>query len=164
MNPPKGRAKMFAGDLCEYRPKTGSFKLDPEIYILRTFEVADAVSNTTTVYIVRDEFRHKPFVGDILMVAPDVIGGTGTAVSVSAVVATTTTVDSKTVNVWQLTISSSLTITKGSIMVEAEESGSDKKCSSKQSMACSTAIPTSSRTKTLTTSLLLVVKMAESLL
>lgn len=127
MNPPKGRAKMFAGDLCEYRPKTGSFKIDPEIYILRTFEVADAVSNTTTVYIVRDEFRHKPFVGDILMVAPDTIGGIGTAVSVSAVVATTTTVDSKNVNVWQLTISSSLTITKGAIMVEAEAAGSDKK-------------------------------------
>ena len=86
MNPPKGRAKMWAGDLCEYRPKTGSDKLDPEIYILRTFKVADAVSASTTVYIERldekgEPFRHKPFVGDVLMVAPDVIGGTGTAVT-----------------------------------------------------------------------------------
>lgn len=127
MNPPKGRAKMWAGDLLEYRPKTGSDKLDPEIYILRTFEVADAVSNTTTVYIVRDEFRHKPFVGDVLMVAPAVIGGTGTAVTVTAVTATTATISGASVNVWQLTISSALTITKGAIMVEAEAAGSDKK-------------------------------------
>lgn len=127
MNPPKGRAKMWAGDLLEYRPKTGSDKLDPEIYILRTFKVADAVSNTTTVYIERDEFKHKPFVGDVLMVAPAVIGGTGTAVTVTAVSATTATISGASVNVWQLTISSALTITKGAIMVEAEEAGSDKK-------------------------------------
>lgn len=127
MNPPKGRAKMWAGDLLEYRPKTGSDKLDPEIYILRTFKVADAVSNTTTVYIERDEFKHKPFVGDVLMVAPAVIGGTGTAVTVTAVSATTATIGGASVNVWQLTISADLTITKGAIMVEAEEAGSDKK-------------------------------------
>ena len=127
MNPPKGRAKMWAGDLLEYRPKTGSDKLDPEIYILRTFKVADAVSNTTTVYIERDEFKHKPFVGDVLMVAPAVIGGTGTAVTVTAVSATTATISGASVNVWQLTISSALTITKGAIMVEAEEAGSNKK-------------------------------------
>lgn len=123
MNPPKGRAKMWAGDLCEYRPKTmtpASDRLDPEIYILRTFEVADAVSNATTVYIVRDDFRHKPFVGDCLMVAPEILGGEGTAVKVTAVSATTTTIDAKTVNVWALTISAALTITKGAIMVEAE--------------------------------------------
>lgn len=127
MNPPKGRAKMFAGDLLEFRPKTGSDKLDPEIYILRTFEVANTVSESTTVYIKRDEFRHKPFVGDVLMVAPSVIGGTGTAVTVNAVAATTATISGVATPVWQLTISASLTITKDAIMVEAEEAGSDKK-------------------------------------
>lgn len=127
MNPPKGAAKMWAGDLLEYRPTGHPNDLDPEIYILRTFKVADAVSNTTTVYIERDEFKHKPFVGDILMVAPSVIGGTGTAVTVTAVTATTATIDSKSVNVWQLTISAALTISKGAIMVEAEAAGSDKK-------------------------------------
>lgn len=126
MNPPAGRAKMFAGDLLEYRPTGNSKGLNPEIYILRTFKVADAVSNTTTVYIERDEFKHKPFVGDILMVAPDVIGGTGTAVTVTAVVATTATISTVVTNVWQLTISSALTITKGAIMVEAAEAGSNK--------------------------------------
>ena len=120
MNPPKGRAKMWAGDLLEYRPKTGSDKLDPEIYILRTFEVADDVSASTTVYILRDEFRHKPFVGDVLMVAPDVIGGEGTAVKVTAVSATTATISTVVTNVWALTISASQTIAKGAILVEAE--------------------------------------------
>ena len=61
------------------------------------------------------------------MVAPAVIGGTGTAVTVTAVTATTATISGASVNVWQLTISSALTITKGAIMVEAEEAGSDKK-------------------------------------
>lgn len=120
MNPPKGRAKMWAGDLLEYRPKVGSDLLDPEIYILRTFKVADAVSEATTVYILRDEFKHKPFVGDCLMVAPDVIGGEGTAVKVTAVTATTATIGGNATNVWQLTVSAAMTITKGAILVEAE--------------------------------------------
>lgn len=120
MNPPKGRAKMWAGDLLEYRPKVGSDLLDPEIYILRTFKVADAVSAATTVYILRDEFKHKPFVGDCLMVEPDVIGGEGTAVKVTAVTATTATIGGNATNVWQLTISAALTITKGAVLVEAE--------------------------------------------
>lgn len=128
MNPPKGRAKMWAGDLLEYRPKLmtpTSDRLDPEIYILRTFKVADAVSNTTTVYIEQlddkgEPFRHKPFVGDCLMVAPSVIGGEGTAVKVVSVTSTTVTISSKPVKVWQLTISAALTITKGAILVEAD--------------------------------------------
>ena len=127
MNPPKGQAKMWAGDLLEYRPTGHPNNLDPEIYILRTFKLAAAVSASTTVYIERDEFKHKPFVGDVLMVEPDVIGGTGTAVTVTAVSATTTTVDSATVNVWQLTVSAALTADKGKVLVEAEEAGSDKK-------------------------------------
>lgn len=127
MNPPKGRAKMFAGDLLEYRPQTGSDDLNPEIYILRTFEVADAVSSSTTIYIKRDEFRHKPFVGDVLMVAPAVIGGTGKAVTVTAVSATSATISEVSTPVWQLTVSANMTITKGAIMVEAEEAGSNKK-------------------------------------
>lgn len=127
MNPPKGQAKMWAGDLLEYRPTGHPNNLDPEIYILRTFKLAAAVSASTTVYIERDEFKHKPFVGDVLMVEPDVIGGTGTGVTVTAVTATTTTVDSATVNVWQLTVSAALTADKGKVLVEAEEAGSDKK-------------------------------------
>lgn len=118
MNPPKGRAKMFAGDLLEYRPKTdGTGKLDPEIYILRTFEVLSA--DGTTVNIVRDDFRHKPFVGDVLIVAPDTIGGTGTAAKVTEVVAT---IESGK-NVWKLTTDTASGAKANDIMVEADASG-----------------------------------------
>ena len=125
MNPFKGRAKFFAGDLLEFR--TNDKGVRPEVYLLKTFKVADAVSNTTTVYIERDGFKHKPFVGDILMVAPDVIGGTGKAVTVTAVTSTNVTIGSVATDVWQLTISAALTIAKGAVMVEAEEAGDDKK-------------------------------------
>lgn len=125
MNPPKGTAKMWAGDVCEYRPTGHPNDLDPEVYLLRTFKVADAVSNSTTVYIEQldeklGQYRHKPFVGDCLMVAPSVIGGEGTAVKVTAVTSTTATIGGKSVKVWQLTISAAQTITKGAILVEAE--------------------------------------------
>lgn len=122
MNPPKGQAKMWAGDLLEYRPSGASKNLNPEIYILRTFKLADAASGTT-VKIERDEFKHKPFVGDILMVAPAVIGGAGTGVTVTAVSATTATVSGKTVNVWELTVSASMTAAAGTILVEAVAAG-----------------------------------------
>lgn len=120
MNPPKGVAKMWAGDLLEYRTSGDPANLDPEIYILRTFKVADAVSASTTVYVLRDEFKHKPFVGDCLMVAPDVIGGEGTAVRVTAVTATTATISEVSTNVWALTVSAAMTITKGAVLVESE--------------------------------------------
>lgn len=124
-NPFKGKAKLFAGDLAEFR--TNASGMNGRYYILKTFEVAAAVSNTNTVYILRDGFRHIPFVGDVLMVAPDVIGGTGTAVTVVTVTATTTTVgETANVPVWQLAISANLTIAKGAILVEAEEAGSNK--------------------------------------
>ena len=124
MNPFKGRAKFFAGDLLEFR--TNDKGVRPEVYILKTYKVADDVSNSTTVYIERDGYKHIPFVGDVLMVAPDVIGGTGKAVTVTAVVKTTATIGSKSVDVWQLTVSASLTIAKGEVLVEAEEAGDNK--------------------------------------
>lgn len=124
MNPFKGRAKFFAGDLLEFR--TNDKGVRPEVYILKTYKVADAVSASTTVYIERDGYKHIPFVGDVLMVAPDVIGGTGKAVTVTAVVKTTATIGGHSVDVWQLTVSAALTIAKGEVMVEAEEAGDNK--------------------------------------
>ena len=124
MNPFKGRAKFFAGDLLEFR--TNDKGVRPEVYILKTYKVADAVSASTTVYIERDGYKHIPFVGDVLMVAPDVIGGTGKAVTVTAVVKTTATIGGHAVDVWQLTVSAALTIAKGKVMVEAEEAGDNK--------------------------------------
>lgn len=118
MNPFRGRAKFYAGDLMEYR--TNEKGVEPKIYLLKTFEVADAVSNDDTVLILRDGYRHIPFVGDFLMVAPDVIGGTGTAVKVTGVTATTATIGGKSTPVWSVDISANQTISKGAILVEAE--------------------------------------------
>ena len=119
-NPFKGAAKMFAGDLCEYR--TNDKGVSPEIYLLKTYEVAKVDTAASTVYIVRDKFKHIPFVGDKLGVAPATIGG---AIATNAVVtAVESTVESGK-DVWKLTFASALTgATAGNILVEV---GADNK-------------------------------------
>lgn len=114
-NPFKGAAKMFAGDLCEYRTNDDGVK--PEVYILKTYLVESA--SGTTVNIVRDAFKHIPFVGDKLGVAPSSIGGAVTAVTITAVSATKV----GGVDVWALTTSAALTTKKGDILVEADAEG-----------------------------------------
>lgn len=121
-NPLKGAGKMFAGDLCEYRTNADGVK--PEIYILRTFLVhkLDATDSSTKIYIIRDGYKHIPFVGDVLGVAPTTIGG---AVATNGVVTAVSkeVVDGK--NVWGLTMSKALTGAKeGDVLVEV---GSDNK-------------------------------------
>ena len=125
MNPFKQPAKMFAGDFCWY--KTNAQGVRPEIYLLKTFECLSAA--TTTINVKRDEYRHRPCVGDILMVAPDVVGGTGTGVTVTAVESTTVTVNTVEHKVWALTVSDNIasSIENGTVLVEAAEAGSDKK-------------------------------------
>lgn len=61
-NPFKGPAKIFAGDLMEYR--TDENGLNPEIYVLKTYLVHSSEDNI--VNIVNDGFKHTPFVGDKL--------------------------------------------------------------------------------------------------
>ena len=114
-NPFKGAAKMFAGDLCEYR--TNSDGVKPEVYILKTYLVESA--NGTTVNIVRDAFKHIPFVGDKVGVAPSAIGGAVTAVTITAVTATKVS----GVDVWACTTSAALTTKKGDVLVEADAEG-----------------------------------------
>ena len=125
MNPFKGRAKFFAGDLLEFRTNDNGVR--PEVYILKTFKVVSA--SGTTVNVLRDGYLHKPFVGDVLMKAPDVIGGTGTAVTISAVTPTTVTVSEVTYDVYALTTSANIasSLSKDDILVEAEEAGDNKK-------------------------------------
>lgn len=124
MNPFRGRAKFFAGDLMEFR--TNEKGVRPEVYILKTFKVVSA--SGTTVRVERSGFLHKPFVGDILMAAPDEIGGEGTAATVTAVKTDTATVSGASVDVYVLTMSATLgTLAAGAILVEAEAAGSDKK-------------------------------------
>lgn len=112
MNPFKGTAKLFAGDLCEYRTNDKGVK--PEIYILKTYLV-ESVSGTT-VNIVKDGYKHIPFVGDKIGVAPDEIGGEMTAVTVNAVKSAKV----GDVDVWALTVSATLSATKGAVLVEAD--------------------------------------------
>lgn len=127
-NPFKTGGKMYAGDLVEYRWNgngVANSHKNAEVILLKVFEVQAATgSSDTTVYIKRDGFRHKPCVGDVLMKAPDDFATTGTAITVSAVEATTNTKE----NVWKLTLSATLgTLAKNDILVEAAEAGSDKK-------------------------------------
>lgn len=124
MNPFKGTAKMYAGDLIEYRYNDG--EKGATGYILKTYVVAKNTTNDadTEIYIVRDGYKHIPFVGDIIMKAPATLDGTGTAVTVTKVEAT---VDAQK-DVWKLTLSATLTTLKaGDVLVEAAEVGASKK-------------------------------------
>lgn len=114
-NPFKGAAKMFAGDLCEYRTNDKGVK--PEIFILKTYLV-ESVSGSV-VNIVKDGYKHIPFVGDKIGVAPDEIGGAVTAVTINSIkVAKVGEVD-----VWACTCSATLDAEKGDVLVEADAEG-----------------------------------------
>lgn len=114
-NPFKGAAKMFAGDLCEYRTNDKGVK--PEIYILKTYLV-ESVSGSV-VNIVKDGYKHIPFVGDKIGVAPEEVGGTMTAVTINSIkVAKVGDVD-----VWACTCSATLAAEKGDVLVEADAEG-----------------------------------------
>lgn len=114
-NPFKGAAKMFAGDLIEYR--TDENGVNPEVYFLKTYLVKSVAGNT--VNVVRDAYKHIPFVGDKIGVAPEEIGGAMTAATVTAVAKTV--VDG--VDVWALTVSGTINAEEGDVLVEADADG-----------------------------------------
>lgn len=114
-NPFKGAAKMFAGDLIEYR--TDENGVNPEVYFLKTYLVKSV--SGTTVNVVRDGYKHIPFVGDKIGVAPAEIGGAMTAATVNAVAKTV--VDG--VDVWALTMSAAVDAEEGDVLVEAGADG-----------------------------------------
>ena len=111
-NPFRGSAKFFAGDLMWY--KTDENGVHPEVYILKTYEVVSA--SGTTINILNDGYKHKPFVGDKLGVAPEEIGGEMTAYTVVAVA--NATVEGK--KVWAVTFDVAVTTAEGD---ETEEEG-----------------------------------------
>lgn len=114
VNAPKGEGfKFFAGDLMEFR--TNDKYAKPEIYLLKTYLV-ESVSGTT-VNIVKDGYKHVPFVGDKLGVAPEEIGGEMTSATITAV----KTAKVGEVEVWACTMSGTLTAEKGDVLVEAGE-------------------------------------------
>ena len=116
MNAPKGAPfKFFAGDLVEYR--TDANGVNPEIYILKTYKVVSA--SGTTVNILNDGFKHVPFVGDKIGVAPEEIGGEMTAVIVTAV--KNAEVSGK--KVWAVTTNTALTTKADDVLVEADADG-----------------------------------------
>lgn len=115
-NPFKGAAKIFAGDLFEYR--TDENGENPELYLLKTYKVAKESNSETTVLIERDGYKHIPFVGDVLMKAPDTFSATGAAYTVTAVEETT----EAGAAVWKLTFNTTLgSLAKGDVLVEAKE-------------------------------------------
>lgn len=118
-NPFKGNARAFAGTLFEYNP-------DGTGHILKSYAVAKATAEATDtdIYLKRDGYSLIPFVGDILMVAPDTLTGKGTAVTVTAVKAET---DATAGDVWKVTLSATLgALTTSSVLVEAKEAGASK--------------------------------------
>lgn len=115
-NPFKGAAKIFAGDLMEYRPDANG--AHPSIYLLKTYKVKSQAG--TKVVIYKDGYKHIPFVGDVLMKAPSAIGGKGKAYAVTAV-----EIDGN--GNWELTFATAIdSVSDGDILVEGSESGANK--------------------------------------
>lgn len=119
-NPFKTGGKFFAGDLLEFR--ANEYGLEPSIYLLKTFVVkSQDGSDKTKVTLVRDGYKHIPCVGDILMKAPAVIGGTGTAYKITSVEVNSTTGN------WDIQFGTSIgDLTEGDILVEGKEEGTGK--------------------------------------
>lgn len=112
-NPFKGNAKFFAGDL--WYIETNDKCEEPKVYLLKTYKVKS--QTTTEIKIYRDGYLHVPFVGDILMKAPNEVGGTGgQAATVNKVVADVDGGD----DVWVLTMSAEVAASANDILVEAK--------------------------------------------
>ena len=83
MNAPTGgNQKMFQGDLVEYQTdgKNG------RIYLLKTYEVnANVAADGVAIQIKRDEYRHIPEVGEVLMKATNTLTGTGAGYAITAI-------------------------------------------------------------------------------
>lgn len=115
-NPFKGAGKMFAGDLMEYR--TDENGLNPEIYLLKTYKVVSA--SGTTINILNDGYKHIPFVGDILGIAPDEIGGALSSVFNIVNVKAGKIGDQ---DVWVVTSDKETSVDINQILVEADKEG-----------------------------------------
>lgn len=111
-NPFKGSAKFFAGDLFEYR--TDDNGKNPKVFLLKTYLVESA--SGTTLNLVKDGYKHTPFVGDKIGVAPVEVGGDMTVVTITEV----KEANVGNVKVWQCTTNSALTTQKGDILTEAD--------------------------------------------
>lgn len=113
-NPFPGAAKLYEGDM--FYQELDDKAQHPKLYALKVYEAA-AASTAKTIKLLRDEFRHKIFVGDTIMVEPATIGGKGKITNVTAVTPKTDTDGSQ---IWEITVDTALTIAKGDILVEGK--------------------------------------------
>lgn len=123
LNPFKGPAKAFVGDIVEYTDGLGDGETGgASVKILKSYEVAVAATATDTdIYLVRDGFKHVPFVGDNIMVGGKSFATKGKGVTVTAVEVTT----QNDADVWKVTLSETLgsALKVGDVLVEAAEAG-----------------------------------------
>ena len=125
VNPFRGTAKIYAGDLIEHDLgfTAGNDGPGATIKVLKTYQVAKATTagTDTDIYIVRNGFVHIPFIGDTIMVGQKDFKTKAKGVTVTAVDATT---DATAGDVWKLTLSEALGALKaGDVLVEAAEAG-----------------------------------------
>lgn len=123
-NPFKGRAKTYAGDLCEYDPDTYGSNGGQTVKILKYYELAEDVGeDDTTIKLVDDGYHHIPFIGDNIMVAPSTLTDTGTGLAVTGVTKGT----EGGANVFIVTLGNAFgkIVTKGKILVEAANAGDE---------------------------------------
>jgi hypothetical protein len=92
-------------------------ELGHEIKVLVSTPVVS--TSGTTVNILNDGYKHVPFVGDKIGVAPEEIGGAMTAVTVTAVKNAVVGGD----KVWAVTTNTALAAEAGDVLVEADEEG-----------------------------------------
>lgn len=122
-NPFRGRAKAYAGDLCEFDPDTYGKNGGPTVKILKYYQLAKAATNTDTyLVLVHDGYHHIPFVGDNIMVAGSDFSTKGPGVTITKVEKTT----ESGAEAWKVTLSDTLAaaLEVGDILVEAAEAGS----------------------------------------
>ena len=125
VNPFKGPAKIYAGDLIEHDLGFSSGNDGPgaTFKILKAYGVAKntTAGTDTEIYIVRNGFVHIPFPGDNIMIGQKDFKTKAKGVTVSAVEATT---DTTAGDVWKLTLSAALgTLRVGDVLVEAASAG-----------------------------------------
>lgn len=106
VNPFKGQAKIYAGDLIEHDLgfTAGNEGPGATIKILKAYGVAKATAapTDTDIYIVRNGFVHIPFPGDAIMIGQKDFKTKAKGVTVSAVEAMT---DETAGDVWKVTLS-----------------------------------------------------------
>lgn len=120
-NPFKGRAKIYAGDLCEYTPNQDE-NTGAEVKILKFYELANGATATDTTYkFVRDGYHHIPFVGDNIMVGQKDFVTKALGVTITKVEKST---EGKA-DIWLVTVSKTLGTEqhKGDVFVEAASAG-----------------------------------------